>query len=369
MKFSAVKESILPYIQYANSFTSPKNLNTHLQNIYLEVEDSKLIMKATNYQIGFKASANIQSVAETGVITVSGKTLMDVIKEMPDGSLIDFYYDGSRLNIKSGKSSFKLSTADPKGFPVISDIPTEYYIKLDSEALINLLKRTYFCISNESQKIEYTGAQFNVYGNCLEMFATGLQRVAIASTLFDKEFADEFTINIPKKTVQEIIRILENCGPVEIETDRKQVSFKTENITVYSKLIDKFVKGVNRLFENEYPVKAKLERKKFIEAAKRVSAISSNDTPGLMMNFSDGVLSMASLETEYGQGSEVIDNISFSGDNFDIILNAKHVTEILANIDTDFFTFEMIDRRSPVLITPDTERYRYLVVPISIDRF
>ena len=368
MKFSAIKEHILPYIQYANSFTSPKNLNTHLQNIYLEAEDSTLIIKATNYQIGFKASINIEA-QETGTVTVSGKTLQDIIKEMPDGSLIDFYFDGSRLNVKSGKSSFKLSTTNPQGFPVINDINAEYYLKMDSKDLITLLKRTYFCISNESQKIEYTGAQFNVYGNCLETFATGLQRVAIASTIFDSEFSNEFMINIPKKTVQELIRILEGRGTIEIETDRRQISFKTDDITIYSKLIEKFVKGVNRLFNNEYPVKAKLNRKQFIDAAKRVSSISSNETPGIILNFSQDGLNISSLENEYGQGSETIDDIQLNEESFEIILNSKHVTEILSNIETDYFTFEMIDKRSPVLITPESERYRYLVVPISIDRF
>lgn len=367
MKFSAVKENILPYIQYANSFTSPKHLNTHLQNIYLEAEENKLTMKATNYQIGFKATIDIEA-SETGVVTVSGKTLMDIIKEMPDGSLIDFYYDGSRLNVRSGKSTFKLSTTSPQGFPTVNDIPSEYYIKMDSKDLVALLRKTHFCISNESQKIEYTGAQLKVYGNCLEMFATGLQRVAIASTLFDSEFSDEFMVNIPKKTITELIRILEGCGAVEIETDRKQISFKTENITIYSKLIEKYVKGVNRLFDNEYPVKAKLDRRKFIEAAKRVSSISTNETPGIILNFQEDCLNISSLETEYGQGSESIEDVIFKGDDFEIILNAKHVTEILSNIETDFFTFEMIDRRSPVLITPDSSRYRYLVVPISIDR-
>lgn len=367
MRFSAVKESVLPYIQYATSFTSPKNLNTLLQNIHISVEENKLTMKATNYQVGFCCSMDVDA-SETGALTVSGKKLFDIVKELPDGSLIDFNFDGSRLNIKSGRSVFKLSTMSPEGFPTMSDINPEYYLKIDSKELITLLKRIWFCISNESQKLEYTGAQFNVYGNCLEMFATGLQRVAIASTLFDTEFSDEFTVNIPKKTIVELIRILEGRGPVEIETDRRQISFKTENMIIYSKLIEKFVKGVSRLFNNEYPVKAKMDRKQFIDAAKRVSAISSEDTPGLMLSFENGSLSMASLETEYGQGSETLDDIEYSGDKFDIILNARHVTEILSNIETDGFTLEMADRRSPALITPESERYRYLVVPISIDK-
>lgn len=367
MKFSAVKESIVNYIQYANNFTSPKNLNTLLQNIYMSVEDNQLILKATNYQFGFTCSIDVDAVS-SGAITVSGKKLLDIIKELPDGSLIDFNYDGSRLSIKSGKSTFKLSTLNPEGFPSISNITKEFGIKIDTNEFILLLKRIWFCISNESQKPEYTGAQINVYGNCLEIFATGLQRVAIASILYDSEFGCEFMVNVPKKTIQELIKILDGNSTVEIETDRNQISFKSGNITIYSKLIEKFVKGVSRLFNNEYPIKATLDTKEFINSAKRVSAISSDDTPGLILNFKDGVLKLASLENEYGEGNEVMEDIKCNIEEFEIILNAKHAIEILSNIETEKFTFEIIDRRSPVLITPESDRYRYLVVPMSIDK-
>ena len=77
---------------------------------------------------------------------------------------------------------------------------------------------------------------------------------------------------------------------------------------------------------------------------------------------------MSSLETIYGEGSEIIDIIDFNTENFEIILNARHVNEILNTIETEDFTLEMSDKRSPVLITPNDNNYRYLVVPISIDK-
>lgn len=367
MRFSIIKENILQYIQYANSFTNQKGLNDILQNIYMEAESKKINIKATNYQMGFSCHFDAE-VTESGNITVSCRKLLEIIKELPDGALIDFQYDGARLNVKSGKSSFKLSTMSSENFPTMSDIVPEYYLKIEAKELVTLLKRTVFCISNESQKLEYTGAQFKIYDNSLEIYATGLQRVAIASTTLDTEFANDFIINIPKKTVTELIRILENRETVEIETDRRQISFKTENMTIYSKLIEKFVKGINRLFSNEYPIKAKMERKSFVDASKRVSTITSEETPGIILNFENSKLTMTSLETIYGQGLETIEDITYEGNPFEIILNARHVNEILNNIETEYFTLEMADKRSPALITPESERYRYLVVPISIDK-
>jgi len=367
MKFSVIKEKILNYLQFANGFTSSKLLNPLLQNIYLSIEDTKLTMRTTNYQIGFSAIIDVDA-KEPGSLTVSCKKLLDIVKELPDGSIIDFNFDGSRLNIRSGKSLFKMSTMSIESFPTMSSITQEYYLKLPSKDLITLLKRVWFCISNEHQKIEYTGSHFNIYGNCLEIYATGLQRVAIANTIFNTDFSDEFIVNIPKKTIMELIKILDNTDEVEIVTDKKQMSFKSGNITVYTKLIEKFVKGVSKLFANEYPIKIKLDKKIFIETAKRVSTISDDDTPGLSLFFEENKLTLSTLETEYGVGQESIDDIDYKGEPFNIIFHAKLLHEILSNIESDYFTLEMNSPRLPALITPESERYRYLIVPISLDK-
>ena len=257
MHFSVVKEDILKYLQYANSFTNPKGLNDILQNIYMEAENNMVNIKATNYQMGFSCNFEVHNIEQEGRITVSCRKLLDIIKELPDGALSDFQYDDTRWNVICGKSKFKLSTIPSENFPSIGEIIPEYFLKINSADLITLLKRTVFCILNDSQKLEYTGAQFTVNRDMLEISATGMQRVAIASVKFDTEYSNDFTVNIPKKTVSEIIRVFENKGLIEIETDRRQISFKADNITVYSKLIEKFVKNIDRLFmADKYPVKA-----------------------------------------------------------------------------------------------------------------
>ena len=284
MQFKVLKEDILKYLQYANSFTNPKGLNDILQNIYIEVENNTVNIKATNYQMGFSCFFEPNSVEKEGRVTVSCRKLLDIIKELPDGALIDFQYDDTRLNVICGKSKFKLSTLSSENFPSISDIIPEYFIKIDAANFINLMKRTYFCISNDSTKLEYTGAQVRINRDIVETFATGMQRIAIASTNIDAEYSNDFMINIPKKTITEILRIFEAKGDIEIQTDRKQISFKHDNIIIYSKLIEKFIKNIERLFNNDYPIKAKLDRKSFIDASKFQKSTGSGNLSRVMEN-------------------------------------------------------------------------------------
>lgn len=368
MRFKVVRDDIFSFVQYANSYTSPKNLNTVLQNILIEAEGETVTLRSTNMQIGFSGSLKA-AVEEIGSATVPGKKLMDIIKELPEGSIIDFYHDGSKLNIKSGKSTFRLSTISPELFPTMSEITPEYFIKLKTDTLATLLKRTAFCISNDSSKIEYTGAHFNASGNKLEISAADFQRIATSNALFEEEFSDEFTINIPKKTITELMKILEIGEFVDVETDKKQVLFKVGDIKIYSKLIEKYIKSITKLFEVEYPIKARINTKTFIEVVRRVSAITSEITHGVVLSFNNGHLLINSLETEYGQGHETMDDITYNGEDMDIIFNARHMLEIITNISSEYFSLEMQGKRNPAVILPEDQSYKYLVVPISIDKF
>lgn len=367
MKFTVVKDDLLPFIQHANSFTSPKNLNTVLQNILIIAEDQSITFRATNLQVGFSGQLSA-TVEETGIITVSGKKLLDIVRELPDQAVINFTFDGSKLVIKSGRSSFKLSTIGPEMFPTMSNITAEYYLKVSGDTLLNLMRRTQFCISNDLSKIEYTGGHFTVAGNRLEVSAADFQRVATASATFDIALADEFIINIPKKTIQELLKLVSPFDTVEIETDKKQVLFRAGSFTIYSKLIEKYIKSLTRLFKSEYPIQATLNRKEFIEVVKRVSTITSEITHGVQLTFKDDTMTVSSLETEYGQGHESMECKLVGGEDMEIVFNSKHIMEICGNIDSENITLKMSGRRAPALVSPDDSGYEYLVVPLSIEK-
>jgi len=368
MRFKAVKDEIYPFIQYANSFTSPKNLNTVLQNILIDAESDGIILRATDMQVGFSGKVSV-SVEQTGTATVSGKKLLDIIKEIPDGSVIDFSFDGSKINIDSGKSSFKLSTISHEIFPTMAEITPEYYLKLKSSMLFDLLKKTSFCISTDSSKIEYTGSHMAVYGDKLEVSAADFQRIATSSIKFDEEYSNEFMINIPRKTAFELMKILDQDEYVEIETDRKQIIFKVGDVQIFSKLIEKYIKSITKLFTTDYPLQAKLKRSEFLDVVKRVSAITSEVTHGVVLSFKPETLTIYSLETEYGTGNETIDDYEYNGEPMDIIFNAKHIAEMISNIDSDYFYLNMMGERNPAVLLPESGQYKYLVVPISINRY
>ena len=135
-----------------------------------------------------------------------------------------------------------------------------------------------------------------------------------------------------------------------------------------SKLIEKYIKSLTRLFQIEYNLRASINRSMLAEVVRRISAITSEITHGVQLSFNGNQLTVTSLETEHGKGNEIIDNVQFEGEQIDIIFNARHLLEILTNTNAENITFAMNTKTQPALILPDNNEAKYLLVPISIEK-
>ncbi|MDR0455024.1 MAG: DNA polymerase III subunit beta [Deferribacteraceae bacterium] len=367
MKFAIKKEAMYPLLQYAINFTSLKNINQILQNVLIEAADNRVFLKTTSFQTGFSCKIDADIIS-FGLTTVPAKILCDIIKAIPDESVIDFIFEGSALNIKTGRTSYQLPTMDATLFPNSPAITPEYSFEIKAGQFLSLLKRVAFCISSDTLKTEYNGAHMNIVADKIELSSADFQRIATTSATFENAFSDEFTVNIPKKTVFDIIKIFENAEKIRVITDKRQISFSTDNITITSRLIEKYIKSITRLFLAEYKLKAIMNREKLIGVVKRIAPITSELTHGLLFSFQNSQLTVTSPETENGKGTEIMDGIEFEGENIDIVFNAKHLLEILSNIDSPEVVFAMNAKTQPALILPVNDCVKYLLVPISIEK-
>ena len=366
MKFQINKNEIYQIIQQAYSFTSIKNIETILQNILIEAIDNKIYFKTSNIMSGYEAYIE-KHVNKEGKITVSCKKLLEILKELPTDADIDFDFNDNKLHIKTNSTSFSLSTIDPSVFPTMSDITPEYYVKIKGDKLLNLLNKTYFCIANEASKISYKGAHFKIIGNKIEVSSSDFQRIAIANDTLDDKYFDEFIINIPKRTIMELSKIIDCNIDIEMETDKKQVLFKIGNKIIYSNLIGSYISSLNKLFESQFTIKIKMSRDKIFTSLKRVATITNEINHGVVFSFKGESLKISSMETEYGYGNETLDGIKKIGKDISFIFNARLFLEIISHINSDYFYLHLVGSKNPVIISPDEEGYKYLMVTISLE--
>jgi DNA polymerase-3 subunit beta len=370
MQFTIEKSVIITPLRYAAGFTTNKNLSTILQNVYIEAdaEQSEITIKATNFQIGFSSvvKANVEL---GGAVTVSAGKLLEIIGVMPDGEII-FKSEKDKFHINQGSDkSFKLPVMDPALFPKSPQISAEYNFQINGRLLVDILKRVIFCVSTDPARPEYNGVHLSIFVDHVEASASDLQRIANAKATLDEPISGDFVVNIPRIAVTDIIKIFENEPVITVETDKRQISFRGEHTQITSKLIEKTATRITKLIHDTYDIKALISRSKLFDALKMVSAAANEQTFGIRFEFNGSDLGLYSLDSAVEGENRSIKDVEITEKEYATVLNSKLLLEILSNIRTEKVVFNFKQPDKPLLIHPDDESAKYVMVSIITERY
>ena len=90
-------------------------------------------------------------VERAGATTVSAVMMYKIVRELPDGALVNLSEDAAsgRLAITAGRSSFNLATLPREGFPVMAT--SEYSSNFSAKAVVlrRLFDKAKFAISTQ----------------------------------------------------------------------------------------------------------------------------------------------------------------------------------------------------------------------------
>lgn len=370
MNFIAKREDILSTVEKAVRFTSPNNLNTILQNIRLNLNDGNvLIISATDMQKHFEGKVIVEML-KYGDITVNGKKLLDIIKKSEKKSSIEFNLIGEKLHISTTSHIYTLPTIHSVIFPERTGIDTKHFFSIDSAELLNCIEKTAFVISKDSAKIEYTGLHFKVEGSQFEVTGADFSRIATTDCIINEQDigCNDFIFSIPYDTVFALSKSLSNNNVIKINVGDDKIRFYTNDFSISSKLNTKFIKNINRLFDEDYPIVAKLKKTDVANALKKLKFISSKVTNGVKFSFNEDMVHIETLETLEGKGSTSI-ACEFIDSPFSIILNAKSLLEMFKSIDSEAIIFSMADKHKCVVIAPENYEHKYILVPIALREY
>src|SRR5215470_4979642 len=81
-----------------------------LSNVLLEISAGKLSLTATDLEIQVASQADVSQAVEPQAITVSARKLQDILRSLPDGTMVSFELQDKRLHLRAGRSKFTLQT-------------------------------------------------------------------------------------------------------------------------------------------------------------------------------------------------------------------------------------------------------------------
>ncbi len=370
MQFQISKSAIAKALSSVNGAVEKRNTIPVLLNVKIEAKNGRLNLTATDMDIVIVSSAEAL-ISKEGSTTVPAQLFYDIIRKIPDIADINVESDEDNTSIKIsyGKSKFSLPCLDPSEFPILSEGEMSVNFNIKSSELIKIIDKTRFAIPSDETRYYLNGLFLHsiAVGNNIELrgIATDGHRLALASSIHSSLTESVPGVIIPKKTINEIRKIVEGNEEATIAFSKAKIRVSAGNSIIISKLIDGEFPEYDRVIPKNNDKLVKVDRKLIFDAVDRVSTIATDKNKSIKLILESGKISFQIKSNDNGNASEEIE-VDFGGDLIETGFNSRYFLEIIGQIDKEKLNIFFKDGTSPALIKTDDNDGLYVIMPIRV---
>jgi DNA polymerase-3 subunit beta len=186
----------------------------------------------------------------------------------------------------------------------------------------------------------------------LRAVATDGHRLALAEMPAPEGAAGAPGVIVPRKTVQEARRLLEDAGEaIDLRLSAQKIRFDFGRATLTSKVIDGSFPDYTRVIPRENHRVMTVDNALFAAAVDRVATISSEKSRSVKLSVESGRVILTVRNMETGQAVEELE-VDYDGDPFEIGFNARYLMDVTAQIGGETTEFRFVDRAAATLLDP-----------------
>ncbi|PAF43022.1 DNA polymerase III subunit beta [Helicobacter sp. 11S03491-1] len=354
MKLTLSKNNFEIVLNNFQAFLDKKDSSQITSHIYLEIIDTKLLLKATDYEIGIESKIDINKKDSDGNATVNGRKILEIVKRLKDGEII-LETDNESLHIKQGKSKFKLPMFNASEFPELPEFNENSKINIEASKFIHSIKKINPAIENSNQKPELGGAFLDIKEYSCNFVATDTRRLAIMK--HDTQSIEKLSIIIPKKAITEILKLF--YDEFEIFYNQTQLIIKTVHYTFYTKLINGKYPDYEKIIPKNLKNEIKLPKDIITDSIRLINSLSNNIK--LIIKPSEIIFESISDESSETATTQIEINTGIDSE-ISIGANSKYILDFLSQIETSDFYLCLNEPNTPFILK--NENFLTIIMPI-----
>ena len=377
MEFTAKKDDLLGVLGHVQSVVEKRVAIPVLANVKIAASDSgEIEMIATDMDICIQDKISAQ-VKEAGITTIPAGTLYEIVRKIPDNADVHFKQDKSTdaILITVNSSEFNLPTITAEEFPSFEDVSDTMKFKISSEILRLLLDKTRHAISNEETRYYLNGVYLHAHdaedsSPLLRAVATDGHRLARAQTVLPEGCESMPGIIIPKKTVAEVIKLLDSyVGEVNVALAPNKIIFGIGSSVITSKLIDGKFPDYERVIPKNNDKTLEISRNNLSKSIDLVISISNDKTRAVKFKIDNKKVEISASSEINGnaKGQQEID-AKFDGNEPIVIgFNSRYVLDSLSAIDSDnvMITFSS-GLGAAIAADANDNNFIYILMPMQV---
>jgi DNA polymerase-3 subunit beta len=375
MKATIERATLLRCLSHVQSVVERRNTIPILSNVLIEANASSAVrVMATDLDLQVVETMSASSVDQPGAITVSAHLLFDIARKLPEGSQVSLTTNDNRLEVKAGRSNFKLPTLPRDDFPVIveGDLPTSF--EIPARLLAELIDRTRFAISTEETRYYLNGIFLHVTDEdepLLKAAATDGHRLARFTIARPEGAAGMPDVIVPRKAVGELRKLLEEAldSSVLIDLSASKIRFTLGGeggMVLTSKLIDGTFPDYSRVIPTANDKLLKVDPKLFFSGVDRVATIATEKTRAVKIGLDNDRVTLSVTSPDNGTAAEEL-AADYKAEGMEIGFNANYLKDILGQIDAEMVELHLADAGAPTLIREnEASRALYVLMPMRV---
>jgi len=372
MRFISLQENLKRGLNIVGHITT-KNINLPiLNNVLIKTKDGNLEFIGTNLEIGIVHQVR-GKIEKDGEFTVDSKLITEYANLLSGGEKVKVEEKDGELSVECGNYKTKIKGESAKDFPLIPTINKTkgYTVKIDE--LRKALNGVVFAVSNNENRLELTGVLVAFGKSKLSLAATDSYRLAEKEVEMKADSgAAEQKVIVPAKTIQELLRVLNNFdgggaeeeSSVKIYLSENQILFTVDSVDLISRLVSGHYPDYKQIIPIKYQTEVLVERTEFTRAVKAAALFSKAGINDIMLQFSKDKILVSSFSGQSGESQVELD-ATISGHDNDITINYRYLLDGLNNIEGDRVRIGLVNNNTPCVLRPEKANdYLYIVMPI-----
>ncbi|MCC7289714.1 DNA polymerase III subunit beta [bacterium] len=376
MQFSCNQDTFAKYLNVVSRVVNSKPGLPILSNILIEVQKGKLVMTATDLEIGINTWIGIESKSE-GAVTVPAKQISEFVNSIPSEK-VDVVLDKQVLDVSTVNNSAQFHTIPADDYPKVATAGGgKPVLKLNKEDLLLSINRVAFAAASDDVKPVLTGIKIELEGKTASFVAADGLRLSKQSIKLSSEVKENSHFLVPVKAMQELAFVLTEFagqdGKDDVEVyvieDRNQVLFRYNDVDIISRLIDGQYPDYKQILPSVFKTQVQLSTSEFTNSLKVTNIIARSVLGNKIIVEIDpkgsNVVMSATL-SDVGSNKSVVAG-KVEGDAIKMAFSSKFLSDMANNIGAEEIVFESSEPVKPgVFKIKGDDTFVHLIMPMML---
>lgn len=376
MKFTIARNTFIKKLNAVQRAISSKTTIPILTGLKIEAENDRLILTGSNTDISIETTIATTDedahldIESTGSIVLMARFFSDIVKKLPDNTMLLEVSDGFQTTITSGASEFKINGLDANNFPRLPEVDSQTTITLNADVFSEMINETVIAVSTQESRPILTGIHFTIEDNKLSAVATDSHRLSQRIITLPESIKMPEDIIIPGKSLLELARMLDDdIKTITLQISENQALFTFDETLFYSRLLEGLYPDTSRLIPKESSTEMEFEAPEFLASIERASLLSHagrNNVVKLTIDAGSQKVIISGDSPEVGNVEEEVVTKNVTGEDLEISFNPDYLKDALRSFGHTSIKMAFTSALRPFTLVPteDQENFIQLITPV-----